>query len=1406
MTAIRTTIKDNTINSTYGEEFFLPLISTIYKTKTMIKSILKFSLVLLTLEILLLNSNISAHEYSSENVNLANGEGSLSGTATLSLDPSNATGAGGVNINTVSCTSGYEILDNTNTGVIANFNSSDGVKSITITLTNPQDLGDESLSIGGIFPGVLVAGNGTTQLILTNDGTASDNGMRNALDDLFYLNNAASPNTVITREVDIFFTSYTDVQSNTATAFFDVTQAAKSGVTSGTLNVFNTDPMVDLFSVLDGSQDMGGTWVDLDATGALSGSSLNPTLLPLGGSSFRYDVTSTSPCPTASTTVVIINLNSSEVPISAPTACGSFITAYSDPLYSANSNDPIYTFDGGTSAGELTSELGGVGTVYTWYKYDPASNSYKSYAGNNTATQTGLTDGGYLVVRNDGGTIEEGRAWVWNTSTSPDAGMDQFVCTGSSVTLNGATTITNPTFTYYDPVERPFIIDASTNISITFDAVHTYVSDLGFYAVNPSGTSNIELGANQGNTCNSGNNITSLTFTNNPADGTFNFCTQAAPLTGSYSSFFNGNVLAIDWSGWYGENARASGWAVQIYDCVGADVGALTGVVITFDDGAGNVVTYASPGGLNSPINDNSCTPATASKYVVPGNPSVPNTASVAINDGIGIGGAGGYQWSYSTDSNTGPWSSPFENASLTPTITINQEIWFRLQIDNSTPCIGEDIVHFTIENQAYGGYALDSAITNNIGVVNLFGLLVNESIGGVWSVIGGTPGVSFNSAAGTFDAGSAPGDTYTFRYTVPPTAPCVSTDQTDIEVILTVNQAPAINNNSSAATNTATFAENGTGNVIDWNATDADGETENGGGLTYALTGTDAALFTLDTDTGELTFTAAPDFESPNDAGANNVYDVIVTVSDAASATDVQALAITVTDVVEVANFTIDAIADTNVDENTIYNGVTPNLSGDAPIGAVTYTLSGTDAADFTIDPATGEVSMIARDFESPVDDNTDNVYALVITATDADGNSDTEDWTVTVDDVIEVANFTIDAIADTNVDENTIYNGVTPNLSGDAPIGTITYTLSGTDASDFTIDPATGEVSMIARDFESPVDDNTDNVYELIITATDADGNSDTEDWTVTVDDVIEPMVFTIDEIVDIVIDENTAYSGVLPVISGTPIGNITYSLIGAEADLFAIDPVTGVVTMIARDFENPEDGDGDNIYNITIQATDDDQNADTEAWTITVQNVVETANFTIDTIGDVLLSENTMYTSETPTLSGDSPIGDVTYTLSGDDTAIFTIDPETGVVTMIGQAFDNPQDANSDNVYEITIIATDADGNTATVSWVLEIDPEDLKVYTGFSPNNGNADSDHWEIAGINKYPNNEVRVYNRWGNLVYEIKGYDNTTNVWRGESNKGIVLGKKQLPDGSYFYIIDKKDGSKPQTGYVVIYK
>ena len=63
---------------------------------------------------------------------------------------------------------------------------------------------------------------------------------------------------------------------------------------------------------------------------------------------------------------------------------------------------------------------------------------------------------------------------------------------------------------------------------------------------------------------------------------------------------------------------------------------------------------------------------------------------------------------------------------------------------------------------------------------------------------------------------------------------------------------------------------------IAAYRASDAGGDT-----LVYSLSGTDAARFTIDPDTGEVRFRAAPDFEAPGDADEDNIYDIIVTASD---------------------------------------------------------------------------------------------------------------------------------------------------------------------------------------------------------------------------------------------------------------------------------------------------------------------------------------------------------------------------------------------------------------------------------------------------------------------------------------------------------------------------------------------
>jgi gliding motility-associated-like protein len=92
-------------------------------------------------------------------------------------------------------------------------------------------------------------------------------------------------------------------------------------------------------------------------------------------------------------------------------------------------------------------------------------------------------------------------------------------------------------------------------------------------------------------------------------------------------------------------------------------------------------------------------------------------------------------------------------------------------------------------------------------------------------------------------------------------------------------------------------------------------------------------------------------------------------------------------------------------------------------------------------------------------------------------------------------------------------------------------------------------------------------------------------------------------------------------------------------------------------------------------------------------------------------------------------------------------------------------------------------------------------EIKVYNGISPN-GDGSNDVWMIDCIQNFENNNVKLYNRSGQLVYETDNYNNDDISFDGVGNKGIYIGKSDVPDGTYFFIIDKGDGSDQSSGYI----
>lgn len=96
-------------------------------------------------------------------------------------------------------------------------------------------------------------------------------------------------------------------------------------------------------------------------------------------------------------------------------------------------------------------------------------------------------------------------------------------------------------------------------------------------------------------------------------------------------------------------------------------------------------------------------------------------------------------------------------------------------------------------------------------------------------------------------------------------------------------------------------------------------------------------------------------------------------------------------------------------------------------------------------------------------------------------------------------------------------------------------------------------------------------------------------------------------------------------------------------------------------------------------------------------------------------------------------------------------------------------------------------------------------DIRPRNGIS-RNGDSLNDYFHIDCIDKFISNNVKIFNRAGALVYEADGYDNSNIFFDGISNKGVSPMGTSLPDGTYFFIVDKRDGSKPIAGYLEIVK
>ncbi len=540
------------------------------------------------------------------------------------------------------------------------------------------------------------------------------------------------------------------------------------------------------------------------------------------------------------------------------------------------------------------------------------------------------------------------------------------------------------------------------------------------------------------------------------------------------------------------------------------------------------------------------------------------------------------------------------------------------------------------------------------------------------------------------------------------------------------------------------TVVENNT-LVGDANGIDPDGDT-----VIFSIAGgVDAALFTVDPATGVVSFINAPDFENPGDAGANNQYNLTLRISDGTLFQDRDVI-VKVLDATEgSANqnpyFTNVSEGEVvTVPENTTLvgdaNGVDPD--GDTVSFSI---VGGVDASLFTVDSVTGVVSFItAPDFEAPADADGNNNYQITLRVSDGKGGTQDRNVTVRVTDVGNDGGTGNQNPFFTNVEEGevvTVPENTTPvgDADGVDPDGdTVTFSIvGGADAARFTINSATGVVSFInAPDFEAPSDADGNNNYQIRLRISDGNGGTQDRNVTVRVTDVgneggggnNQAPYFT-----------NVGQGEVVTVVTGTtavgdanaqdPNGDtIIYSISGgADAALFTVNAQTGVVSFInAPDVNNPGDADGNNSYLITLRASDGSLFQDRNV----VVNVIASGQqgnrapvFTNVSQGEVVwFDENGTFVGDANAVDADGDV--LTFSVvGGADASKFTINAQTGELFFINAPdFENPGDANGNNLYELVIRVSDGKAN---VDRTIGVNVEDVNEGGGKPGHGGKPD---------------------------------------------------------------------------------